>query len=112
LDFDHGDIDYFIDAKANTSNLTGANISIKVRDYQMKSIIGHLEGKDIKPNGEYEVFEEDGYVSPKFLANSFKKLIKNARNFSEPGLLFWDRINEQIDSAYYHKFKPITTNPC
>jgi len=108
----HPDILEVINAKANTTDITGSNISIKIKNNFMNRIIK----KDNKPNSLSIAEQLDNVRNGNFFRPTdkviFKEIIKNARNFSEPGILFWDRIMNQIDSTIYNDFRPISTNPC
>lgn len=123
IDFSHRDALAFINAKANTDKITGANISVKMDDRQLSRISRNLDGfitqggaqRLVANNGLLEIQNDDDIeeVFQEAELEKFRVLIKNARDFSEPGILFWDRINEQLDgSIYRNTFGPISTNPC
>lgn len=120
LDFDHPDVMNFINAKANTDKITGANISIKIYDDDMESLSNTLDGYSKVKDPLMEFPIEDVRYAKDIKHNNnvsvekrFNSLINNAREFSEPGILFWSRIGEQIDAQLYpNDFKPISTNPC
>lgn len=131
LDFTHDDALHFINAKANTDKITGANISIKMDDDQvleMSQLIDKYPGDRVISDRvghaaagrrgllDRPVAIPDSYYDKGSSNNNnekFNAIIKNARNFSEPGILFWDRVRDQIDSSLYSpEFSPISTNPC
>lgn len=95
MDIEHLDSEKFIDAKMEEGKVTGANISVKIRDRWMNSFIDSLD-----PNKENE--------------RIWKKIIHNAWKSAEPGVLFWDTIiNESITDCYSaFGFKTLSTNPC
>lgn len=120
LDISHPDVKDFIDAKANSSEIKGANISIRVDDDYMRKVIKdeYLEHKieNHEENDDFNRILDDFNRALKDVNYSgiFSQIALNARNFAEPGLQFISRIDEQVDSMIYEKagFKPITSNPC
>jgi len=103
IDIYHNDAEEVINAKANTDQLSGVNISMKISDVFMNAI----ESKD-KPLGDIDPYEAS-------LENKLFNLIAtNATKYAEPGVLFWDRIKEQFDNRVYSSdgFKISSTNPC
>jgi len=121
LNITHPDALDFIKAKANTDKINGANISLKIDDFFMNSL---KEVNDIFIKKKLSFDEANEIAAPYFRKTSsvyeprfnndfvFNELIKNTRNFSEPGILFWDRVEEEIDSILYDEFSPVSTNPC
>ncbi len=106
----HPDAERFIDAKLEAGKVTGANISVKIDDDFMKSVI---ENKPYKqqypidsPNPKFEQEIDAGKL--------WDKIIHNAWASAEPGVLFWDTIvNEAIPDCYADLgFKTVSTNPC
>ena len=110
LDANHRDAIDFIKSKANTSEIQGANISLKVSDKDILKIIehDHVSSKNIAMDVPFDTEKNN------FSYRTFTELSETARNFAEPGLLFWDRINEQVDSIVYGKYgyAPVGVNPC
>lgn len=126
INVNHPDIEEFINIKKDLTKITGANISIKLNDEFINAVknnedyvlrfpenaqltktyeIKNIElGKLYEINGEY--FK---YVSAKEL---WDKIIKAARDNSEPGLFMWDNVIDRDPSSVYEKFKPICTNAC
>ena len=110
LSMKHPDAEKFIDAKLEAGKVTGANISVKIDDDFMKSVI---EKKPYKQ--QYPIDSPD----PKFVkeidaGKLWDKIIHNAWASAEPGILFWDTIsNEAIPDCYSDLgFKTVSTNPC
>lgn len=106
----HPDAEAFIDAKMDGTKVTGANVSVRVDDDFMKSVI---TGKSYK-----QQFPVDG-SNPKILREIdarklWDKIIYNAWKSAEPGVLFWDTIiRESVADCYADLgFKTISTNPC
>jgi len=106
----HPDAEAFIDAKLEAGKITGANISVKIDDEFMQSVI------DRKPyTQQYPVDSK----KPKYkkVIDSTKlwdKITHNAWKSAEPGILFWDTvINESVADCYADLgFKTVSTNPC
>lgn len=97
----HPDIEKFITAKTQEGKIANANISVVVDDAFMKLV---KEGKDY-----WTEFNEKKYK--KYNAKEiFDKIVEGAWKNGEPGLLFYDRIN---DSPYKYAGVEIqATNPC
>ena len=101
LRVDHPDIEEFVEAKANTDNLTQFNISVGVTDEFMEAV---------QTDGEFElVFDDRVYdrVSARYL---WDKIMRLTWDWAEPGILFIDRINEANNLYYCETIS--ATNPC
>ncbi len=106
----HPDAEAFIDAKMEQGKVTGANVSVKITDDFMKSVV------DGTPFIQQYPVESD---SPKVVKEAdagqiWDKIINNAWASAEPGILFWDTvINESVPDTYADMgFKTVSTNPC
>lgn len=95
MDILHPDAEKFIDSKMEEGKITGANISLRIKDSWLKSFIDN-ENPDEKNK------------------KLWKKLVYNAWKSAEPGILFWDTIiNESVSDCYSDLgFKTTSTNPC
>ncbi len=110
LSIKHPDAEKFIDAKLDTNKVTGANVSIKIDDEFMRSVI---EGRT------YTQQFPIGSAEPKYVQNIdarklWAKIIHNAWKSAEPGVLFWDTIlRESVPDCYADQgFTTVSTNPC
>ena len=110
LSIKHPDAEKFIDAKLDTNKVTGANVSIKIDDEFMRSVI---EGRT------YTQQFPIGAAEPQFVQNIdarklWSKIIHNAWKSAEPGVLFWDTIiRESVPDCYADMgFTTVSTNPC
>jgi len=106
----HPDAEYFIDAKLDGQQVTGANVSVRVDDEFMKAAI---EGKPYMQ--QFPVHAKTPKVSKHINAQKlWKKIVHNAWKSAEPGILFWDTIiRESIPDRYADLgFQTISTNPC
>ncbi len=106
----HPDAENFIDAKMEQGKVTGANVSVKIDNDFMRSMI---ENKPYVQ--QYPVESDNPKVKKEIDAKKlWDKIIHNAWSSAEPGILFWDMvINESVADSYAdHGFKTVSTNPC
>ena len=106
----HPDSEAFVDAKMTEGKITGANVSLKIDDVFMQAAI---EGKEYTQ--QYPIHAEKPKYSQKIDATTFwNKIIHNAWQSAEPGVLFWDTIiRESLPDCYADLgFKTVSTNPC
>ena len=101
LRVDHPDIEEFIRAKRNTTDLTNFNISIGITDKFMQCIATDsmfpLTFKD-------KVYKEINAVA------LWDEIMRANWDWAEPGVLFIDRINEE--NPLYYCESIAATNPC
>ena len=106
----HPDSEEFIDAKMVDGMVTGANISVKLTDEFMNAALngnGFLQ--------QYPIESPTPKITKEIDAQKlWKKIIHNAWKSAEPGILFWDTIqNESVADCYADLgFKTTSTNPC
>jgi ribonucleoside-diphosphate reductase alpha chain len=101
LRVDHPDIEEFIHAKQNSTDLTAFNISIGVTDEFMKCV-----EKDLMFALKFE-----GKVYKHIHAPTlWEMMMRGTWDWAEPGILFIDRINEMNNLYYCETIK--ATNPC
>lgn len=106
----HPDSEAFVDAKMTEGKITGANVSLKIDDAFMQAAI---EGKEYTQ--QYPILAEKPKYTQKIDATTFwNKIIHNAWQSAEPGVLFWDTIiRESLPDCYADLgFKTVSTNPC
>lgn len=109
----HPDSEAFIDAKMTEGKVTGANVSVRIDDDFMKAAV-----EDSLYTQTYPVKTAPGeqpYVSKDIqAAKLWKKIVHNAWQSAEPGVLFWDTIQrESLPDCYADLgFETISTNPC
>ena len=106
----HPDSEKFIDAKMTEGKVTGANISIKLSDEFMDAALNNKSYRQQFPIDSDNPKIIKDIDAPKF----WKKIIHNAWQSAEPGILFWDKvISESIPDCYAdYGFKTVSTNPC
>ncbi|MDY5966023.1 MAG: adenosylcobalamin-dependent ribonucleoside-diphosphate reductase [Sodaliphilus sp.] len=106
----HPDSEAFVDAKMTEGKITGANVSLKIDDAFMQAAI---EGKEYTQ--QYPIHADKPKYTQKIDATTFwNKIIHNAWQSAEPGVLFWDTIiRESLPDCYADLgFKTVSTNPC
>lgn len=108
LSCEHPDLEEFINIKSDLNRVTKANISIRITDKFMAAV------KLRKPftltftrqeTGETIAKEIDAYTF-------FHKICEMNWDYAEPGMLFWDRINNWNLLSCDDEFEYAGTNPC
>lgn len=106
----HPDSEAFIDAKMAEGKVTGANVSVKLDDAFMQAAI------DGTPYcQQYPIDSDHPTVKKEISARKlWEKIVHNAWQSAEPGVLFWDTIlKESIPDCYADLgFRTVSTNPC
>lgn len=107
MEVKHPDIEEFIGIKQNLDKVDKANISVMINDEFMKAVINDTD---------YELY----FKTEK--GQEFKKTVKakeimhkiafNAWDMGEPGMLFWDRVNNWNLMKGIKEFVLECTNPC
>ena len=127
LDINHPDIEEFIDCKTDLERVKYANISVRVNDSFMSAVEQKIStyyllswpcnkiepGIDTSSWKEGELHEVNGVyyklVDPNRL---FKKLCENNWNYAEPGILYWNHIEDYNLLDNVKDFKYAGVNPC
>ncbi len=106
----HPDSEKFIDAKMEQGKITGANVSVKVTDEFMECV---RSGKPFVQ--QYPIDSASPIYTKEIDARAlWNKIIHNAWQSAEPGVLFWDTIiRESIPDCYAdYGYRTVSTNPC
>ena len=106
----HPDSEAFIDAKMTEGKVTGANVSVRINDEFMNAA---TEGRPYLQ--KYPVGSDNPAIVKEIDAAAlWNKIIHNAWQSAEPGVLFWDTITrESVPDCYADLgFRTISTNPC
>ena len=110
ISINHPDSEDFIDSKMEQGRITNANVSVRISDEFMKAV------RENKPFVQKYPIDSD---TPQFTKEIdakrlWDKIIHNAWQSAEPGVLFWDTITrESIPDCYADLgFKTLSTNPC
>lgn len=106
----HPDSEAFIDAKMTEGKVTGANVSVRIDDEFMKAVEAQTEYTQTYPIDS----ENPKYKKTIDAVALWRKIVHNAWQSAEPGVLFWDTITrESVPDCYAELgFKTISTNPC
>ena len=110
ISINHPDSEDFIDSKMEQGRITNANVSVRISDDFMKAV---KEGKPFVQ--KYPVDSDNPLYTKEIDAKRlWDKIIHNAWQSAEPGVLFWDTITrESIPDCYADLgFKTLSTNPC
>ena len=107
IDCNHPDLEDFIDIKNDLNAVTKANISVRITDDFMYAVIN---------NEDWELYFEtengDELVKKVNAKTLFNKLAYNNWNMAEPGILFWDNIENYNLLSEDKEFKYAGVNPC
>jgi ribonucleoside-diphosphate reductase alpha chain len=101
LRVDHPDIEEFIRAKQNATNLTGFNISVAVTDEFMEAV---------RLNKSFDLKFQGAVYKTVDAAELWEKIMRSTWDYAEPGVLFIDTIN-RMNNLYYCE-TIAATNPC
>ena len=101
LRVDHPDIEEFITAKNNSTELTGFNISVGVTDEFMQAV---------KEDKDFDLVFEDRVYKTVSATALWDQILRSTWDWAEPGILFIDRINKKNNLHYCEKIA--ATNPC
>ena len=108
IDCHHPDLMEFIDIKTKPDSVTKANISVQVTDDFMQAV------KDDREWVMSFTRPETGETITKVerAVDIFNKLCQNNWDWAEPGILFWDRIENWNLLSNNDGFHYAGTNPC
>lgn len=125
ISINHPDVMDFIKIKRDLTQVTGANISIKLNNEFMKAVENdndyYLSFPCTEKNiplfenlPEYNILIEfNGKYYKRIKAKEYwNEIIKSAHNVAEPGLMFEDNHINYSPDGVYEQYRGITTNPC
>lgn len=101
LRVDHPDIEEFVRAKQNTTNLTNFNVSVGVTDDFMRAVENNTTFDLVWGGRKYKTVNARGL---------WNEIMRSTWDWAEPGVLFIDRINDLNNLWYCEKIA--ATNPC
>jgi ribonucleoside-diphosphate reductase alpha chain len=110
IDVNHPDVLDFIKIKRDLKKITGANISIQIRDEFMKAVLKkekYVLRFPVDSSIENAKFTKE--IDAEYLWN---EIIKSAHSCAEPGIIFKDRQHKYSTSSIYPNWENISTNPC
>ena len=108
LSCEHPDLEEFIEIKSDLDRVTKANIFIRITDKFMVAVKNRTSftlSFTRLETGEKITKEVDAYTI-------FHKLCEMNWDYAEPGMLFWDRINNWNLLSCDDDFEYAGTNPC
>lgn len=108
LSCEHPDLEEFIELKSDLGKCTKANISVRITDKFMAAVKNRTPftlSFTRKETGETITKEVDAY-------SVFHKLCEMNWDYAEPGMLFWDRIENWNLLSCDDRFHYAGTNPC
>jgi ribonucleoside-diphosphate reductase alpha chain len=122
---DHPDIEAFVEAKHDASQLRHFNLSVLVSDAFMDAVRGNQDWPLVFPLGEDD--SADGEICQRVWAGSpelrpcrvvrrisaralWDKIMRATYDYAEPGVIFIDRINRLNNLWYCEQIS--ATNPC
>jgi ribonucleoside-diphosphate reductase alpha chain len=126
IHINHPDSLDFIKIKRDLSQVTGANISVKISEEFMKAVENDEDyilrfpcdkpiSKDFFTPKQYGELMTDGngfYWKLIKAKEYWNEIIKSAHGSAEPGIIFEDNHHNYSPDGVYPQFKGITTNPC
>ncbi len=127
IDINHPDSLDFIKIKRDLSQVTGANISVKISEEFMKALIKdddyilrfpcnyvpeNIEYLKDEPYNELRTVFLNTYIKKIKAKEYWNEIIKSAHGSAEPGIIFEDNHHNYSPDGVYPQFKGVTTNPC
>lgn len=136
IDVRHPDADKFVSSKMDLNKVNGANISVKINDEFMKAVendeffvqhfpvewpnfwnmpetIGFGEAYDSLEIGKLYRLGQNLYAKKIRARELWDRIMKNAYDSAEPGVIFWDKVkSESVASCYGRDWEEVSTNPC
>jgi ribonucleoside-diphosphate reductase alpha chain len=101
----HPDILDFIKVKRNLTKVRYANISVRLSDAFMRAA---------EEDGTYDLIFENERATLRRTVGArevWRELIQGARDYAEPGVIFWDAV-KRWSTSEYNGMGVVTTNPC
>ncbi|WP_422083036.1 adenosylcobalamin-dependent ribonucleoside-diphosphate reductase [Ulvibacterium sp.] len=110
VSINHPDAEDFIDAKMEQGKVTGANVSVRMDDTFMQAV-----EQDSEYIQKFPIHSSEPKAFKKIDAKQvWNKIVHNAWQSAEPGILFWDTIiRESVPDCYADLgYRTVSTNPC
>lgn len=134
IDINHPDVMDFIKIKRDLSQVTGANISVKINNEFMKAVENDEDyllrfpcnvydnndkSLQLLPTLDYNVLEKIpesqsngvAYIKKIKAREYWDEIIKSAHGYAEPGIIFIDNHHNYSPDGVYPQYKGVTTNP-
>lgn len=126
IDVRHPDVFDFVNIKKDRTKVTGANISVLLRDDFMeavkkdedyilrfpcdKNLFGNID-YDKEPYNEL-ICDGIGYFKKIKAKELYDSIVENAWDNAEPGQMFVDKHWDYSPDGVYKQYRGVTTNPC
>ena len=107
IDCHHPDLEDFINIKNDLNAVTKANISVRITDDFMDAVVNKKDWDLF-----FETEDGDKLVKTVKAHEIFRLLAKNNWSMAEPGILFWDRIENYNLLSEDSDFRYAGVNPC
>ena len=107
IDCHHPDLEEFINIKNDLNAVTKANISVRITSDFMNAVVNKRDW-----NLFFETEDRDVLVKTVKAHEIFRLLAKNNWSMAEPGILFWDRIENYNLLSEDPDFHYAGVNPC
>ena len=101
LRVDHPDIEEFVRAKNNSTDLTNFNVSVGITDKFMEAV---------KSDSDFDLVFEGTIYKTISASALWDDILRSTWDWAEPGILFIDRINKKNNLRYCETIA--ATNPC
>jgi ribonucleoside-diphosphate reductase alpha chain len=133
IDVRHPDIFEFVNIKKDRTKVTGANISVNLRNDFMEAVkndedyilrfpcdidseVVNCQLEDLDYN-KLEILIDTGYNHKIYVKKIkakelYESIVENAWENAEPGQMFIDRHWDYSPDGAYEQYKGVTTNPC
>ncbi len=106
MSVDHPDIMRFINIKKDLQSVRYANISVRITDEFMRAVEAD---SDFTLRYSNKVV---GTITQTVRAKDvWNELVKSARDWAEPGIIFWDPV-KRFSPSEYNGMEVVSTNPC
>lgn len=106
----HPDIEEFIDVKNDLNRVTKANISVGITDDFMEAVKSDSDWT-MKFVVEYQDEENVEYTKTVKARYLFRKIAESSWRTAEPGVLFWDNVNNYHINDHLQGYEYTATNP-
>jgi ribonucleoside-diphosphate reductase alpha chain len=108
MDVHHPDVLQFTTMKHDKTQVTGANVSLRLSDEFLAAV-----EKDDEYEIRWPVDSDDPKISKKLRARDvWDTIVKSATENAEPGLIMWGNMVRNLPAHCYEDFFTISTNPC
>ena len=110
IDVRHPDVFDFVNIKKDRTKVTGANISVMLRDDFMEAV---KKDEDYILRFPCDVDIADADVVKTIKAKElYESIVENAWENAEPGQMFIDKHWNYSPDGAYEQYRGVTTNPC